>query len=581
MIRRLQNLLFQAKTRIILIFVLCVILPSICFLGFFINSYSSYVLQSIIDEKQNIMKETIQNIDFQLKTYRNMTMSLYYNQSARSYIDSENYESRDLYVTQFLSGIVNSESNIASAILELDGQLYMEGYRYLNWAEYTGKYKETVLAKKGKPVWIPSEIMRASYNQRPKNFAMGRAINSPTQTVGTLWLLFSENFLKDNLKNPVFLAEGTEYYLISGSGQIVASSQEWRIGTADTGELFTQAAAQKDGSFPYEDPKTGEKDIIVCSSLGTNGWVLFTVTDERTVFQDVESIKGMAVGIACLYAAFLFLAYYILSTFLFRPMSRLTTGLRHVSEGNFSPIEETGRHDEMGLLLSSFNYMADEIQTLIENIRQEEKAKNDEKIKVLSMQIGPHFVYNTLNTIKWMAVANKQSNIKKMVESLVQLMMSVAYHSNEEISLKDEVKLLNSYVYIQKIRFMNFDIEYDLPQELENLRILKLVLQPFVENCILYAFKEMPGIGLIQVKFYESGNALYVEITDNGRGFDPSAQDHPREDREVDHVGIVNVRERVRLNYGAEYTVQIESKPFEGTRVRLRLPLIREETGND
>lgn len=213
-----------------------------------------------------------------------------------------------------------------------------------------------------------------------------------------------------------------------------------------------------------------EKKTVVCSSSEVNDWVLLTVTDQSVIFKDVIYIKWMAAVTACLYAVFLFTAYYILSHYIFKPMQNLSAGLRRVSQRDFQRIEENTSGDEMGMLTANFNYMVDEIQCLIQDIREEEKAKNEEKIKVLSMQIGPHFIYNTLNTIKWMAAANKQTNIKKMIESLIKLMVSVTYHTNEEITLGQEVELLGCYVYIQKMRFMNFDFEYDLPSELRDLK---------------------------------------------------------------------------------------------------------------
>lgn len=576
-----HRFIFQVKNRIIFIFALCVIVPSILFLGFFIRSYSGYALNGIIQEKQNIMKETHKNIALQFSGFQDSSMSFYYNQVSKSYIDSEDYLNEDKYVSQMLSSIVNSEKYIVSAILELDGITYNAGYRYRNWDEYLLEHKEGVVKRKGKVVWIPTEEMSAPYNQTPKNFALGRAINSPNRQVGTLWMFFSEDLFDSVLKNPIFKEDNTDYYIISKNSDVVTSNRKEQIGSLGDLELCNRVLEQKNGSFSYKDKVSGQKKMVVCSSSELNDWVLFTVTEERILFKDVNSIKLMAVGISVLYALFLFIAYYILSTYIFKPMKNLSKGMQRVSHGDFERIDELDRNDEMGMLTSNFNYMTDEIQTLINGIREEEKAKNEEKIKVLSMQIGPHFIYNTLNTIKWMAVVNKQSNIKKMIESLIKLMVSVTYNTNEEISLSEEVELLNCYVYIQKMRYMNFDIEYDLPKEIGELKISKLILQPFVENCILYAFSDKPDVGKIHISFYTK-DALYIEIADNGKGFDTSVLKQQKDSQKrSDHIGVQNVIERIRLNYGEAYLVQIESREEVGTKVLLRLPIIHGEVEED
>lgn len=579
--RRHHQFIFQLKSKIIVIFVVCVIIPSIFFLGFFVKSYFSYALKSIIAEKQNIMKETHKNIELQFSSFKDTSMSLYYNEAAKNYINREDYSKEDQYISQLLSSIVNSEKYIVSAVLDLDGTIYNSGYHYLNWEEYLDEHLDQVLDKKGKVVWIPTEQMSASYNQRPKNFALARAINSANQNVGTLWLFFSEDLFTNILKNPIYHEAGTDYYIVSQNRHIVTSNYEEETGMVQNGELFTKALTQQNGSFSYHDPDTGKEKTVVCSSSEVNDWVLLTVTDQSVIFKDVNYIKWMAAVTACLYAVFLFTAYYILSHYIFKPMQNLSAGLRRVSERDFRRIEENPSADEMGMLTANFNYMVDEIQCLIQDIREEEKAKNEEKIKVLSMQIGPHFIYNTLNTIKWMAAANKQTNIKKMIESLIKLMVSVTYNTNEEITLGQEVELLGCYVYIQKMRFMNFDFEYDLPGELRDLKILKLLLQPFVENCIQYAFGDKPDGGRILMEFYKE-DALYVKITDNGKGFDTSVLadcDAKDTSKGMDHVGIVNVMERIRLNYGESYRVSITSCENEGTEVLLRLPVIDGEEG--
>ena len=164
-----------------------------------------------------------------------------------------------------------------------------------------------------------------------------------------------------------------------------------------------------------------------------------------------------------------------------------------------------------------------------------------------------------------------------MIESLIKMMVSVTYYTNDEITLKEELELLDCYIYIQKMRFMNFEVKYEIADELLEYKVNKLVLQPFVENSILYAFKEKEDMGIITIRADKKDDCLEIEVQDNGSGFDLQRieQSH-NENKRRDHVGIKNVSERIRLNYGEKYGIRIESSADSGTIISIRLPLIKD-----
>lgn len=203
-------------------------------------------------------------------------------------------------------------------------------------------------------------------------------------------------------------------------------------------------------------------------------------------------------------------------------------------------------------------------------------------MKVLSMQINPHFVFNTLNTVKWMAISNKQTNIKCMIESLIALMKSVTYTRKEEVFVEEELELLASYVYIQKMRFVNFEVGYEVDDNTKKLKILKLLLQPLVENCILHAFQGRRQGGVIKIRIYRQEEALHIWVEDNGIGFDMREQEklfEANREESAEHVGIYNVVQRIRLNYGESYGAEIQSVPGAGTKVHLTLPVLESGYG--
>ncbi|MDO4276493.1 MAG: histidine kinase [Eubacteriales bacterium] len=579
--KRIYKKLFQSvKNRILLIFFGCVVLPSLLFIGIFIHSYSSYILESTISEKQNVLQEINKSINQYFTGYKDTSMNIYYNSSIISYLNSEDYETKSDYIGTFLSGIVNSEKYIAAAVMEVGENVYQAGYNYLELDSWLERWRPEILERKGRVVWIPTEQFQCSYGQKPYQFVMARAVNSPDKSIGVLLFFVSSDLFKDCFDNPAFQKKDTAFYLITDDCHIVTSNQEGAAATVEDTPLFRQVLETVKGNFVYQDRNSGEKSIVVCEKSSVSGWTLVTVTKEKEAYSKLHTIWKMAGVIGCLYAGFMLLAYYILSVYVFRPVSRLGKGMKEVSAGEFRHIEEEkdGKGaDEISHVTRRYNEMVDQIENLMAEIRLEEEAKNAERIKVLSMQISPHFVYNTLNTIKWMAAANRQDNISRMIESLIKMMVSVTYYTNDEITLKEELELLDCYIYIQKMRFMNFEVKYEIADELLEYKVNKLVLQPFVENSILYAFKEKEDMGIITIRADKKDDCLEIEVQDNGSGFDLQRieQSH-NENKRRDHVGIKNVSERIRLNYGEKYGIRIESSADSGTIISIRLPLIKD-----
>lgn len=578
--RKLYKSLFQSiKNRILLIFFGCVVMPSIIFIGIFIHSYSNYILESTISEQRNVLREINKSINQYFTGYKDTSMNIYYNSSIISYLNGADYKTESDYISTFLSGIVNSEKYIAAAVMQVGDNMYQAGYQYLELEEWLDKWRPEILKRKGRVVWFPTEQFLCSYGQRPSQFVMARAVNSPRESIGVLLFFVSADLFQDCFNNPAFQKKDTVFYLITDDCRVVTSSMKGATAATIDSPLFRQVLDTETGNFVYEDKESRKKSIVVCEKSEVSGWTLMTVTGEKEAYSQLHAIWRMAAISGSLYVGFMLLAYYILSVNVFRPVKRLGKGMKSVSAGEFRHIEvekESRGEDEISHVTRRYNEMVDQIERLMEEIRREEEAKNTERLKVLSMQISPHFVYNTLNTIKWMAAANRQENICRMIESLIKMMVSVTYHTNEEISLKEELELLDCYVYIQKMRFMNFEVEYEVPKELLELKVNKLVLQPFVENCILYAFKEKEELGIIRICAEKKQGVLEIQVEDNGCGFDLNRIDQARaENNRKDHVGIGNVSERIRLNYGADYGVNIESKIGAGTTVYLRLPLLR------
>jgi two-component system sensor histidine kinase YesM len=207
------------------------------------------------------------------------------------------------------------------------------------------------------------------------------------------------------------------------------------------------------------------------------------------------------------------------------------------------------------------------------------------ELQAMQYQITPHFIINTVNSIKIMAMISRQGDIEKMTEAFMRLLSAVLGKKGTESSAKEEIENIKHYIHIMKVRFGDkFNVEYDIAPEIEELSILSFLLQPIVENSIIHGFNEKDSGCLISIKGYCKDERLIFEVWDNGSGMAPEKarellfQNHESGNGFLS-MGVYNVNRRIKLNYGRGYGLRIESKPDESTCVIFELPMIIAKAG--
>ncbi|MBO7335139.1 MAG: histidine kinase, partial [Lachnospiraceae bacterium] len=240
------------------------------------------------------------------------------------------------------------------------------------------------------------------------------------------------------------------------------------------------------------------------------------------------------------------------------------------------------REDEFGLLSDTFDEMTKELKSYMELQVKQQKELNEANLEMMQAQLNPHFLYNTLDTMKWVAKANKVPVIADLSSDLASILRT-AISGGTFIKLSEELKLVDAYVNIQKIRFSDkFDYDVEVPMELEDMIVPKLIIQPIVENSIIHGFRDRAS-GQIFVNIYEEDGVLNIEVTDDGNGMTDEQlmiinAGEPLEDKDgkKKHIGIYNVSTILKLNYGKEYGLRAEAVSDGGTKTTIRIPAERE-----
>jgi two-component system, sensor histidine kinase YesM len=271
----------------------------------------------------------------------------------------------------------------------------------------------------------------------------------------------------------------------------------------------------------------------------------------------------------------------LISTQITRNLKSLRDTMQSVKSGNLAARPKISTKDEVGQLSEYFIEMMDEMHSLMESVKEKEKQKNELEIKALQSQIEPHFIYNTLNTIKYLANLQNMKNIEEITSSLVELLRSVLGNTNQIISIQEELQYVKSYILIQRYKFLDsFQVDFDVDENILKCKTIKLVLQPIVENAFIHGITSMDN-GKISIKIYQDQQTVKFEVIDNGIGMDEQKIEDifsKQEDSKsrFNRIGVKNVDERIKLLFGDEYGLSVLSSVGVFTRVVVTIPLLKE-----
>lgn len=255
------------------------------------------------------------------------------------------------------------------------------------------------------------------------------------------------------------------------------------------------------------------------------------------------------------------------------PLKKLVRAMEDIGQNEFHEIDNNTRCIETDKLFETYNHMAGRIKWLIGDIKQREAEKRKIEFQVLEAQINPHFIYNTLDALKWVARVNQADKISDLIESFVRLLRISLSKGHEMIPVENEIILVKEYANIMIFR-NNYEINitYEIEEDTYSCNTLKLVLQPFVENCFFHAFVNPGSDNHIVVRSRLEGETLIFEVIDNGAGFLVKDKNM----KQMTGIGIDNIDERIKAWHGKEYGVEIISERNRGTTVRIRQPILKE-----
>ena len=379
-----------------------------------------------------------------------------------------------------------------------------------------------------------------------------------------------------------FTSEHTSWYLVDADGTLMCADKSRNIGKKLEEDWYKNIAKKPDGR--YQITGSGKTYTVLSQNLSYLGCHMYGVIDNEMAIQDLYNMP-LLILICAVTAVFIMLLclFYLQKTL--HPLSNLVSKMaisRRKEFREYIPVEGTC---EVQQLASTYNEMLDDIQNYIGELLDTQRAQRKAEIKALQMQINPHYIYNTLASIKWLVYQNDTEKTTRTIDAFISLLRNTISNTEEMVSVEQELVNIENYILINHTRYGDqIRVEYEIQPDCYNCNLPKLVLQPFVENAFFHGFPSGEQgticVRMRRVMLDETDEVLEVQVADDGVGMetgDPKKIVKNRKEH-FSGIGVQNVQERLALIYGKreepDFYIHIDSVPGHGTTIRIRIPNI-------
>lgn len=539
----------------------------------FIEKYSDVTLQSV--------RETSDKINYILEDVTDYTTSMLASRNFLSLASSS--KTTDKAMDEALRGYLASRSDIDG--ISLINQLGTFSIGTNKTTPLISIKQMTKDRNDSEPIWLPTmqqNIKILSGISTRYYFSLVRNIIdfNTLENYGTLVVDVEEVLLRQAYEN--LSSTGGDVFIATSDGQVISHHDPLKIGT--TLETAAYAETLFDGLNLWRTPYgqlnyaiDNEDYFAFYSKIETNDWLIVKTISKDALYGEIDRIQAIFLLGGLIYSVLMIILLLGMSVQYTDPMISIIKDLKRVEKGDLSARTDVHTNNELRQLGEGVNNMIAEMEVLIDRLVQEERQKREVELEALHAQINPHFLYNTLNTIKWMAKIQGADTVASAIVSLVKLLRVSINISTDFISLGEEIEYIRNYVVIQKLRFNeSFEIVVDVPNDLYTLQIPKLILQPIIENSLIHGMDETVSL-TIRVTAQVEHDQLILQVSDNGAGMS---------DQKVSQImaaltsvnalskaGLNNVSQRIKLYCGDAFGLELLTKEGEGTTVVVRLPV--------
>ncbi|RUS42442.1 sensor histidine kinase [Cohnella sp. AR92] len=553
-------------------------------------------VNSVESNSKGYIKEVINQVNTNIQSYvdnmENISLLAMTNKDVKYYISSNSFigdDERRPYekrISDLFQAILYTRKDIASImVFGYNGRFVSD--RRITTLNPNAKVEEQAWYKDaqregGKSVISAPHVQNIIQDEYRWVVSLSRELkNSDGLTADGIFLVDLNMSVINDLLSQINLGKKGYVFIVDQSGNIVYHPQQQLIYSNLRSEKIAEVEqAQSGTTFKVEDDEGKRFYTVQDTSFG---WKIVGVAYAG----DLIGYKSTLINFLLITLGGVAISLVIsvmLSHRLSRPIRNLQRNMRKVEKGNFDVQAEVTQMNEIGQLARTFNMMVGQIKNLMQEIVDTHENKRKSELQLLQAQINPHFLYNTLDSIVWMAETKQHEEVVLMTSALAKLFRASITKDQELVPIRIEAEHITNYLLIQKMRYSSkLDYRLEIPDSIMGYKTLKILLQPFVENAIYHGIRNKPGIGTIVVRGMDTEDGIVFEVEDDGLGMTEEQlekiwQAPDNGEWRGGGIGISNVNERIQLYFGQAYGISIRSELAEGTVVTIRIPKI-EGTG--
>lgn len=527
---------------------------------------SSFVRQREMEDMVTLLEQTRENIDSQIAVYTSLMNYLTYAPDIEEIIrekNMDNYTAYEQYM-KVADPLLTVPKSYHDAILQI--QLFAESIKVEH--EYT-----LVPLEKIQQTWWRENLgedvrIQWMVNREKKELVALRCIYEKKELTAVLCLTLDYDKIFQPLAG---IAEnGNGVVATDGKGHILYED----ISLMDLGKNnIDQTAFEKEIKKDFVLREVGENYFYAKGTSGKNEWNYYLFRSQKAISAAVKSLFLEEIPLILLCALLVFALGTFFSRIFTKKIEELTQNMDQVNHGSREVTVFSDSEDEVGILVRSFRRMMDEINRLIDQVYVNQIALKEFELKALQAQINPHFLYNTLSAINWMAIRSNQKEISKVTLALSTFYRTALSKGEDMVTVESCIQNIEAYLQIQLVMHDNgFEVQWETDSSIKNEKVPKLLLQPVVENALEHGLDvKEEGDKILKIFILDQGEEFVMAVEDNGPGMEPEKA-KSLVTYQAKGYGLKNVNDRIRLLYGEKYGVSIYSCLGEGTRVEIRLP---------
>ena len=570
--------LFSLQYKFMIISVFITLIPLLVVGGFSYTRSTAIIEEKISQSNYNTVKQVADNINLVFNDMVNSSQYLWQNKEFMNYLK---LPQREIVGSQ--NKLLAAQNSVNNFII-FKANIYSIYVRGFNGLVFDSASAENVISPAmqkqlsdlhGESVLIADVV--TNYNKsRTKVISLLRLLKDIDNLSSNLALIkinISEEEISEIYQNKQLGTKG-EYFIIDEQKTLISSLEKEALGRK-LEDKYDDKRLYNGISGYFRDTIDGHNFLVTYINLSRPGWKMVNLVPLDELLKDTQSIQKitlitMIASIVLCLIAIVFFSVKVLS-----PLKQIRKSMKYLENENFNVSIDVKGNDEIALLGNSFNKMSKRLGELINEVYAVQIKQKEADLKALQAQINPHFLYNTLDTIYWMCRMEKAFESSNLVQALSRLFRLSLNSGNEFTTVKNEINHLENYITIQDKRFegmIKFNIEASA--DVYECKVVKLVLQPLVENAIHHGIEKNGGEGRIDVSIYrEGGNIIYI-VKDDGAGADEQELNSFLEKVEEGNrgFGIKNVNDRIKLYFGNDYGIEFRSSYGNGTTVTVRQP---------